>query len=85
MAGYSWKTNQYGLAVDSVTAFELVMPSGFVKNVTESSEPDLFFALKGGFNNFVSPSCFARNFIVLTPYPYLGYRDQGRSSLFGRC
>jgi hypothetical protein len=28
VAGYSWKTNQYGLTVDSVTEFHLVTPNG---------------------------------------------------------
>ena len=46
-AGYSWKTNQYGLAVDTITEFELVLPSGEVKVVTEKDE-DLWFALKVG-------------------------------------
>ncbi|KAF9078750.1 FAD dependent oxidoreductase [Rhodocollybia butyracea] len=50
--GYSWKSNQYGLTVDTVTAFELVKPNGTVSNVTLESDPDLFFALKGGLNNF---------------------------------
>ncbi|KAF8630782.1 hypothetical protein AX15_002730 [Amanita polypyramis BW_CC] len=50
--GYSWKTNQYGLAIDTVTAFELVKPNGEVVNVTEASDKQLFFGLKGGFNNF---------------------------------
>jgi FAD/FMN-containing dehydrogenase len=30
VAGYSWKTNQYGLTIDTVTAFELVLPNGYV-------------------------------------------------------
>ena len=45
MIGYSWKTNQYGLTVDTLTAFELVLPTGEVKVVTENDE-DLWFALK---------------------------------------
>ncbi|KAI0251531.1 FAD dependent oxidoreductase [Lactifluus subvellereus] len=49
--GYSWKTNQYGLAVDNVMAFELVLPNGQVKVVTEEDQ-DLWFALRGGFNNY---------------------------------
>ncbi|KAJ6519121.1 FAD dependent oxidoreductase, partial [Mycena sanguinolenta] len=49
--GYSYKTNQYGLAVDGITAIELVLPSGEVKTVDETDE-DLFFALRGGGNNF---------------------------------
>jgi hypothetical protein len=26
--GYYWKTNQYGLTIDTVTVFELVLPNG---------------------------------------------------------
>ncbi|KAF8970541.1 hypothetical protein BDZ97DRAFT_1694265 [Flammula alnicola] len=50
--GYSWKTNQYGLAVDNVVAFELVKVDGQVVIVTHASDPELFFGLKGGQNNF---------------------------------
>ncbi|KAH7908528.1 FAD-binding domain-containing protein [Hygrophoropsis aurantiaca] len=50
--GYSWLTNQYGLTVDTVTAFELVMPNGTLTEVTGESQPELFFGLRGGFNNF---------------------------------
>jgi hypothetical protein len=34
-------------------AFELVKPTGEVVEVTHESDPELFFALKGGGNNFV--------------------------------
>lgn len=44
--GYSWKTNEHGLAVDTVTAFELVKPDGDVVTVTQLSDPQLFFGLK---------------------------------------
>ncbi|KAF8188904.1 hypothetical protein K438DRAFT_1936224 [Mycena galopus ATCC 62051] len=50
--GYSWLTNQLGLTVDTVTAFELVKPSGDIVLITEDSDADLFFGLKGGQNNF---------------------------------
>jgi FAD/FMN-containing dehydrogenase len=53
LIGYSWKTNQYGLAVDNVLAFQLVKPDGQVIVVTKFSDSELFFGLKGGFNNFV--------------------------------
>lgn len=43
--GYSWHANEYGLTIDMVDAFELVLPNGTVTNVT-ASQPDLFFALK---------------------------------------
>jgi hypothetical protein len=45
LSGYSWKTNQYGLTIDTVTAFELVLPNGHVKKVIERDE-DLWFALR---------------------------------------
>ncbi|KAJ7027701.1 FAD-binding domain-containing protein [Mycena alexandri] len=49
--GYNWLTNQVGLTLDTVTAFELVKPDGKIVSVT-AADPDLFFGLKGGFNNF---------------------------------
>ncbi|KAG6908411.1 hypothetical protein DXG01_004772 [Tephrocybe rancida] len=50
--GYSWLTNQHGLTIDTVVAFELVKPSGAIVTVTATSDPNLFFGLKGGMNNF---------------------------------
>ncbi|GJE90591.1 FAD-binding oxidoreductase [Phanerochaete sordida] len=50
--GYSWLTNQHGLVLDTVVAFEVVLPSGERVTANAESEPDLFFALKGGYNNF---------------------------------
>ncbi|KAL5498615.1 hypothetical protein ACEPAH_1970 [Sanghuangporus vaninii] len=49
---YSWKTNQYGLTIDTIVAHELVLPTGEQVHVTNTSYPDLFFGLKGGLNNF---------------------------------
>ncbi len=45
VAGYSWKTNEYGLTVDSITEFHLVSPNGTQIVVTEADK-DLWFALK---------------------------------------
>jgi len=45
VAGYSWKTNEYGLVIDSVTEFHLVLPNGTQTVVTEADN-DLWFALK---------------------------------------
>ncbi|KAG6834621.1 hypothetical protein H0H93_008524, partial [Arthromyces matolae] len=44
--GYSWLTNQHGLTIDTVVAFELVKPNGDIVNVTETSDSELFFGLK---------------------------------------
>jgi FAD/FMN-containing dehydrogenase len=51
--GYSWKSNQYGLTVDTVAEFHIVSPNGTEIVVTKADE-DLWFALKGGFNNYVN-------------------------------
>jgi hypothetical protein len=56
MTGYSYKSNQHGLAIDTIVGYNLVLPNGTVACVTQSNHPDLFFGLKGGFNNFVSLS-----------------------------
>ena len=46
LAGYSFKSNQYGMAIDTVIAYELVKPDGNVVMVTKDSYPTLFFGLK---------------------------------------
>jgi FAD/FMN-containing dehydrogenase len=53
ITGYSYKTNQYGLAADNVVSMEVVLPTGQIKIISHSSHKDLFFALRGGGNNFV--------------------------------
>jgi FAD/FMN-containing dehydrogenase len=44
-AGYSYKSSQYGLTIDTVTGCELVLPNGTVVNVTSNDE-DLWFGLR---------------------------------------
>ena len=41
-----------GLAADNLLGVELVNADGDVANVTEESDPDLFWALRGGGGNF---------------------------------
>ncbi|KAI9449852.1 FAD-binding domain-containing protein [Lactarius psammicola] len=49
--GYSLMSNQYGLGIDNMAGYELVLPNGTITDVT-SSNKDLWFALRGGGNNF---------------------------------
>jgi hypothetical protein len=44
--GYSNKTNQFGLAIDNIQSIDVVVPSGEVLKVCETSNEDLFWALK---------------------------------------
>ncbi|CAE6432007.1 unnamed protein product [Rhizoctonia solani] len=59
--GYGWLTGQYGLACDNVVAATIVIPGAAVApglihptstTVSAFSDPDLFFALRGGGGNF---------------------------------
>ncbi|KAI9437956.1 FAD-binding domain-containing protein, partial [Lactarius indigo] len=49
--GYSFRSSDYGLSIDNTVAFELVLPNGTVTAVTAENH-DLWFALRGGGNNF---------------------------------
>jgi FAD/FMN-containing dehydrogenase len=50
--GLGWLMAKHGLAADNLLAVELVNAAGEVLDVTESSDPDLFWALRGGGGNF---------------------------------
>lgn len=50
--GVNFHCNQRGWAADNVSEYELVLVEGKVVSVTAESYPDLFWALKGGSNNF---------------------------------
>ncbi|KAI0835840.1 putative FAD-binding oxidoreductase [Hypoxylon sp. FL0890] len=50
--GLSYLADLYGLVCDNVVNFEVVTATGTVINANATSNPDLFWALKGGANNF---------------------------------
>ncbi|RYN32485.1 hypothetical protein AA0115_g3883 [Alternaria tenuissima] len=50
--GISHHTNEYGLACDNIASFELVTASGIILKVSQETFPDLYWALRGGGNNF---------------------------------
>ncbi|KAJ5023501.1 hypothetical protein PSV08DRAFT_353703 [Bipolaris maydis] len=50
--GLSYYSSQYGLACDNVISYEVVIASGEIINVSKTSYPDLFWALRGGGSNF---------------------------------
>jgi FAD/FMN-containing dehydrogenase len=43
---------RYGWAADHVTAIDVVTPDGRLRHATADTEPDLFWALRGGKSNF---------------------------------
>jgi FAD/FMN-containing dehydrogenase len=50
--GVGWLMGVHGLAADNLLSLELVNAQGDVVNVTSDSDPDLFWALRGGGGNF---------------------------------
>jgi FAD/FMN-containing dehydrogenase len=50
--GLGWLMGKYGLAADNLLSAELVTAGGDALTVTDSSQPDLFWALRGGGGNF---------------------------------
>jgi FAD/FMN-containing dehydrogenase len=50
--GLGWLGRKHGLAVDSVRALDVVLPDATHVRVTPETEPDLFWALRGGASNF---------------------------------
>jgi FAD/FMN-containing dehydrogenase len=47
-AGHAWLSSEYGLGVDNVLEFKVVAADGELHVANEVSNPDLFWALRGG-------------------------------------
>lgn len=50
--GMTFLSRKEGFACDHVISYEIVLASGDVVNVTKTSHPDLWLALKGGIGNY---------------------------------
>ena len=50
--GYNWMVRKHGFACNSILAVELVTADGRLVRVDRDSDPDLFWALRGGGGNF---------------------------------
>jgi FAD/FMN-containing dehydrogenase len=82
--GLSWLGRCYGLAANNVEAFELVTADGELVRADAASEPDLFWALRGGGGSFgVVTAIELRLFPVTEVYAGLLYwpAEAGRQVL----
>jgi FAD/FMN-containing dehydrogenase len=50
--GIAWLMGKYGMAVDNLLSAEVVLASGAVVTASQHTDPDLFWALRGGGGNF---------------------------------
>ena len=66
--GLSWFGRAYGLAAHSVLAVELVDATGRLRRVSEASDPELFWAIRGGGGDFAIVTAME---IALHPAPHV--------------
>jgi FAD/FMN-containing dehydrogenase len=50
--GLAWLMGTHGMAIDNLLSAEVVLASGAVVTASEETDPDLFWAIRGGGGNF---------------------------------
>ncbi|DAA76247.1 TPA_exp: putative FAD-binding oxidoreductase [Trichophyton benhamiae CBS 112371] len=80
-AGISYFSNRDGLAVDNMRNYEVVLADGKVVNANLKENKDLFWALKGGNNNFGVVTRFDFNTVATPGSTYGGLIHYPESSL----
>ncbi|KAM5430225.1 hypothetical protein McanMca71_007294 [Microsporum canis] len=80
-AGISYFSNRDGLAVDNIRNYEVVLADGKVVNANRKENKDLFWALKGGNNNFGVVTHFDFNTVPTSGSVYGGLVRYPESSL----
>jgi FAD/FMN-containing dehydrogenase len=68
IGGFHYLINKYGMAMDNVVSYDVVLGNGTQVVANKTSNPDLFWALKGGANNFGIVTKFT---ITALPIPYI--------------
>lgn len=51
-AGFGWLSRAFGHAADNMLSADIVTADGLFRHVSETAEPDLFWAIRGGGGNF---------------------------------
>jgi len=70
--GFGWISRKYGVTVDNLVAAEIVTADGKWRRVSVESEPELFWALRGGGGNFGVVTLFEFRLHEVGPMVYGG-------------